>query len=121
MPESPLHHIDLSVNVNVSYESIINSIIDSCVDPISFIIELDNAIADEGFTLGLIKRLTASMIKHYSSSEEYSTGRILKETFGDEGPLATYYPHPSEDLKTATRCREAMEQIVSLVEEAEGL
>ena len=85
-------------------------------DPLKFITDLDEYIADEGFTIDLMSRLANSMAKEYEATERHYTNQLLDTTLGEDQSSSLWAPKPS-DLETVTKQRLAMEGVVALLKD----
>lgn len=88
----------------------------SLPDPTTFILSLDEWVADEGFTLSLMSKLAQAMLKDYESTERHYTKQLMEVAFGEDNETRPWAPKPS-DLEQATRQRETMGRVVALLKE----
>lgn len=84
-------------------------------DVIGFIMAIDESIADEGFTLRLMKELAESMRKEYEVSLEHVTGKVTDRLFSDEGELLSNSWWKVEDMENYDRAHTLMGKIVSAI------
>lgn len=88
----------------------------SLPDPTTFILGLDELIADEGFTIDLMSRLAESMFKEYEATERHYTKQLLEVSFGEDQSSSPWSPKPS-DLEQVTKQRQTMEEVVRLLKD----
>ena len=88
----------------------------SLPDPTTFILGLDELIADEGFTIDLMSRLAESMFKEYEATERHYTEQLLNMTFGDDQASSPWGPLPHH-LEGVTKQRQTMEEVVRLLKD----
>jgi hypothetical protein len=105
----------MELNVSIDAAELIDALVfngDDAPDPLEFIVKLDEAIADEGFTLELLVRLAESLESEYATHEQYLAGRLLEKTFGADKNSSTFlYPQPS-DYDRATEVREKLSDVL---------
>lgn len=85
-------------------------------DPLQFIVDLDEFIADEGFTLDAMRKLAESIEKEYEATELHYTNQLMEMSFGEERTSGPWSPKPS-DLEQVTRQRETMSKVVALLKD----
>lgn len=85
-------------------------------DPLKFIIDLDECIADEDFTIDLMSRLAQAMMEDYEATERQYTKQLLNTTFGDDQASSPWAPKPS-DLERITKQRRTMEGVLALLKD----
>jgi len=107
----------INLEVCTDTDELLPQIADGLSDPTQFILDIDGYIADEGFTLDLIKRLATSMAKEYKQSSDHVTGRIVEQEFGNNSDP----PHPSmvwnaDDIKNYDNAHKAMVEIIAIVD-----
>ena len=88
----------------------------SLPDPTTFILGLDEVIADEGFTIDLMNKLAESMFKEYEATERHYTSQLLDTTFGDDQTSSPWSPQPHH-LEEVTKQRQTMEKVVRLLKD----
>lgn len=94
---------------------ILSAVADS-EDPLKFIIDLDEYIADEGFTIDLMSRLAQAMAREYEVVERQYTEQLLNTTFGDDQASSPWAPKPSH-LEQVTKQRRTMEEVIALLKD----
>ena len=105
----------INLEVCTNTEELLPQIVDGLNDPIQFVLEMDEYMADEGFTLDLIKRVAETMAKEYKESSDHVTGRIVEQEFGGGEP-----PHPSlkwgaQDIENYEAAYKAMSDIIEII------
>lgn len=85
-------------------------------DAFEFIMAIDESMADEGFTLGLMKKLAESMLKEYEGSLEYVTGKVTDRLFSDESELLSNSWWKVEDMENYDRAHILMGKIISAID-----
>lgn len=103
---------ELEINVPINIDDVIEALVQS-PDAEEFVISLDEAIGDEGFTLGVIKKLARSLADDYQESLVHVTGRVLENQFGEN---RDYFGWGADDYENATT---TMKKIVELIESLE--
>jgi hypothetical protein len=106
----------INLEVCTSTEELVPQIVDSLSDPIEFILNIDEYIADEGFTLDLIKRLATSMAKEYKESSDHVTGRVVEQEFGEGEPSHPSLTWNADDIKNYDNAHKAMMGIIEIVD-----
>jgi hypothetical protein len=84
-------------------------------DPIKFVIDLDAAMADEGFTENLLLALAQSYEKEYTTYEEHVAGEVLESTFVDAASAPERLDNMRSNLTWAMSKRNKLSQIVALI------
>jgi hypothetical protein len=107
----------MELTVNIDATELVESLVfsgDDAPDPLEFVLKLDEAIADEQFTLDLLVRLAETLESEYVAHEQYLAGRLLEKTFGaggSSGQFVPSYPQPS-DFDRATEVREKLSDVL---------
>jgi len=109
---------ELEINVPINIDDVIGALAQS-PDAEEFVISLDETIGDEGFTLGMIKKLAESLANEYQKSLVHVTGRVLESQFGESGD-GGYFGWKAEDIQNYENSLGAMKQIIQLVEALEA-
>ena len=84
-------------------------------DPIKFVMDLDAAMGDEGFTENLLLALAQSYEKEYIAYEEHWHGEVLKATFADASTTPEKLDKMRSDLDEVSSKRNKLSQITSLL------
>ena len=84
-------------------------------DPIKFVMDLDAAMADEGFTENLLLALAQSYEKEYVAYEEHVTGKVLESTFADTSSTPEQLDKMRSSFDEAMSKRTKLSQIVALI------
>jgi hypothetical protein len=101
----------------IDRDAIIDALTHGCGedDPIKFVMDLDAAMADEGFTENLLLALAQSYEKEYVTYEESLAGEVLDSTFAD----ATSTPERLDAIRSnfdgVASKRTKLSQIVALI------
>ena len=117
----------ISLNVAINAEDLIENLLDqSDLDPGKFILSLDEAIADEGFTLDLISELTKPLIRDNNQHLEFLASKSLEQNFNPEvGPISHLYRrnYSAEWEKQQTLCKNLsqIEKLLNAVLEDYGI
>jgi hypothetical protein len=74
-----------------------------------FILCIDEEIADEGFTIGLMEKLLESLLTGSEGYIEYLSTKALEQNFGDTSPTAEW-PHPSYPMFMRNYAKELDEE-----------
>lgn len=101
------------MEVSIDTEALVGAIGDLS-DPTGFIMAVDNYVADEQFTLDLIKKLAESMAREYGESSDHVTARIVEHEFGDAPGRA--FPWGPEDITNYENSKVAMEAVVRIID-----
>lgn len=104
----------INLEICTDTDELLPQIIDNLDDAIQFILEIDEYMADEGFTLDLIKRLASSMAEEYQQSSDHVTQRVLEQEFGG-GDVNKNWPWSSDDIKNYDAAHKAMSDIIDIV------
>lgn len=105
----------MEITCTIDENEILQAVADSS-DPLQFIVDLDEFIADEGFTLDVMSRLAETMAKEYEATERHYTNQLMEVSFGEERASSPWSPKPS-DLEQVTRQRETMSKVVALLKD----
>lgn len=105
----------MEITCTIDETEILAAVADSD-DPLKFIVDLDEYVADEGFTIDLMSRLAQSMAREYEATERHYTNQLLDTTFGDDQTSSPWAPKPS-DLEQVTKQRLAMEGVIALLKD----
>lgn len=105
----------INLEVCTDTEELLPQIVDNLNDPAQFILEMDEYIADEGFTLDLIKRLAETMAKEYKQSSDHVTERVVEQEFGNNSDSPRYMSWSSDDIENYENAHKAMMDIVEIV------
>ena len=105
--------MELEITAQVDFDEIIEALTHD-VDVEEFVISLDDAMADEGFTFRVIKKLAGSLAKEYEDSIAHVTERVLENQFISR--TSTWTP---EDITNYENALGAMKEIVKIVESLE--
>lgn len=98
-------------------EELLPQIVDNLSDPAEFILEIDEYIADEGFTLDLIRRLATSMAKEYKQSSDHVTEKVVEQEFGEnDEDRPRYMSWNADDIENYEKAHKAMMGIVEIVD-----
>jgi hypothetical protein len=106
---------ELEINVPINIDDVIEALVQS-PDAEEFVISLDEAIGDEGFTLGVIKKLARSLADDYQESLVHVTGRVLENQFGEN---RDYFGWGADDIANYENATTTMKKIVELIESLE--
>jgi hypothetical protein len=72
----------ISLNVTIDAEDLVTELLmDGSLDPAEFILSLDKAVADEGFTLQVIFELTKTLIRDNEEYVEFLATKTLEQNF----------------------------------------
>lgn len=105
----------MEITCTIDENEILDAVADSG-DPLKFIVDLDEYIADEGFTIDLMSRLAQSMVREYEATEHHYTNQLMEVSFGEDQSSGPWSPKPS-DLEQVTRRRETMSRVVALLKD----
>jgi len=105
----------INLEVCTDTDELLPQIVDNLNDPAQFILEMDEYIADEGFTLDLIKQLATSMAKEYKESSDHVTGRIVEQEFGNNSDSPRYMSWSADDIENYDNAYKAMTEIVEII------
>lgn len=107
----------INLEICTDTEELLPQIVDNLNDPTEFILEIDEYIADEGFTLDLIKRLAASMAKEYKQSSDHVTERVVEQEFGgDTEDQPRYMSWSADDIENYENAHKAMTDIIAIID-----
>ena len=84
-------------------------------DPIKFVMDLDTAMADEGFTENLLLALAQSYEKEYTTYEEHVAGEVLESTFTDTTSTLERLDAIRSNFDGVVSKRSKLSQIVALI------
>ena len=84
-------------------------------DAVKFVIDLDAAMGDEGFTENLLLALVQSYEKEYVAYEESLMGKVLESTFIDIASAPERLDTMHSRLNGASSKRNKLSQIVTLI------
>jgi hypothetical protein len=88
----------ISIQVSLDPEDLAEDLLNAGgFDITKFILHLDESIADEGFTLGLIDRLIEPLLGDREKTVEYLASKALEQNFGDK-PNNPSWPGPSHPI-----------------------
>jgi hypothetical protein len=107
---------ELEINVPINLDYVVGALAHSGYDAEEFVISLDEAIGDEGFTLGVIKKLARSLADDYQESLVHVTGRVLENQFGEN---RDYFGWGADDIANYENATTTMKKIVELIESLE--
>jgi len=104
----------MEITTEVYRDAIIDALTHGCGedDPIKFVMDLDAAMGDEGFTENLLLSLAESYEKEYTTYEEHLHGQVLESTFA-AGPGDPRYISSKADEASSKRSK--LSQIVALI------
>lgn len=105
----------INLEICTDTEELLPQIVDNLNDPTQFILEMDEYIADEGFTLDLIKRLAETMAKEYKQSSDHVTERVVEQEFGGDVDRPSYMRWSSDDIKNYDAAHKAMNDIIEII------
>lgn len=104
----------INLEICTDTEELLPQIVDNLNDPVEFILAMDEYMADEGFTLDLIKRLAEAMAKEYKQSSDHVTERIVEQEFGSE-ETPSYMRWSSDDIKNYEAAHKSMSDIIEII------
>ena len=84
-------------------------------DPVKFVMDLDAAMGDEGFTENLLLALAQSYEKEYTTYEESLAGQVLESTFADATSTTERLDKMRSSLDEVSSKRTKLSQIVALI------
>lgn len=99
----------MEITYTIDETEILRGVADSN-DPLQFVLDLDEYIADEGFTLDVMSRLAQAMVGEYEATERHYTNQLM------EGASGPWSPKPS-DLERVAKQRKTMEGVVALLKD----
>ena len=105
----------INLEVCTDTEELLPQIVDSVSDPIEFILDIDSYIADEGFTLELIRKLAENLAEEYKRSSDHVTEKVVEQEFGgnnDDQPR--YMSWSADDIENYENAHKAMMDIVEI-------
>ena len=107
----------MEITTYLDCETIIDALANSYGedDPIKFVMDLDAAVADEGFTENLLLALAQSYEKEYIAYEEHWHGEVLKATFADASTTPEQLNKMRSSLDEVSSKRNKLSQITSLL------
>ena len=106
---------ELEINVPISLDYVVGALAHSGYDAEEFVISLDETIADEGFTLSIIKKLAESLLSEYEQSLIHVTGKVLDNQFIEN--TSTW---KTEDITNYENALNAMREIIRITESLEA-
>lgn len=106
----------INLEICTDTEELLPQIVDNLNDPAQFILEMDEYIADEGFTLDLIKRLAETMAKEYKQSSDHVTEKVVEQEFGGDVDRPSYMKWSADDIENYEKAHKAMTEIVEIVD-----
>jgi len=104
----------INLEICTDTEELLPQIVDNLNDPAQFILEIDEYIADEGFTLDLIRRLATSMAKEYKQSSDHVTERVVEQEFGCEDGKKNW-SWSADDINNYEAAYKAMNDIIEII------
>jgi hypothetical protein len=107
----------MEITTYIGHSTIIAALTDGVGedDPIKFVMDLDAAMADEGFTENLLLALAQSYEKEYTAYEEHWHGAILESTFADASAAPKQLDKMRSGLDEVSSKRNKLSQITSLL------
>ena len=105
----------INLEVCTDTEELLPQIVDSVSDPIEFILDIDSYVADEGFTLELIRKLAENLAEEYKRSSDHVTEKVVEQEFGgnnDDQPR--YMSWSADDIENYENAHKAMMDIVEI-------
>lgn len=106
----------INLEICTDTEELLPQIVDNLNDPIEFILEMDAYIADEGFTLGLIKQLAENIAEEYKQSSDHVTGKVIEQEFGGDDDQPRYVSWSADDIENYENAYKAMTEIIAIVD-----
>jgi hypothetical protein len=99
----------ISIQVSLDPEDLAEDLLNAGgFDITKFILHLDESIADEGFTLGLIDRLIEPLLGDREKTVEYLASKALEQNFGDKPN--NLWPGPSHPMYSRDFAKEWEEE-----------
>lgn len=87
----------ISIQVSLDPEDLAEDLLNAGgFDITKFILHLDESVADEGFTLGLIDKLIEPLLVDREKTIEYLASKALEQNFGDKP--SNLWPSPSHPM-----------------------
>lgn len=106
---------ELEINVPINLDYVVGALAHDGYNAEEFVISLDETIADEGFTLSIIKKLAKSLANEYEQSLFHVTGKVLENLF-----IETTSTWKNEDITNYVNSLDAMREIIRLTESLEA-
>jgi len=108
----------ISLNVAIDAEDLVTELLtDESLDPAQFILSLDRAVADEGFTLQVIFELTKTLIRDNDEYVEFLAAKSLEQNFAPtlEPAFKAIGRNYSEEWEKEQTENDALHQIKKLL------
>lgn len=113
----------IEITSQVSYEDLVDTVCNGCgeEDPLKFIIDVDSSIADQGFTIEVIGKLTESLLSDCQEHHKYLSEKQLDEVFG---PGSTNYERLGrldKELESNQKQEQILSNIVRMIKELDDI
>lgn len=107
----------MEITTEIYRDAVIEALTRGCGedDPIKFIMDLDAAMGDEGFTENLLLALARSYEKEYTTYEESLVGQVLESTFADATTTTERLDKMRSNFDGVVSKRTKLSQIVALI------
>jgi hypothetical protein len=107
----------MEISTYIDCDTVIYALTRGCGedDPIKFVMDLDTAMADEGFTENLLLALAKSYEKEYITYEESLVGKAIESTFIDTTSTQDVRDKMRSRADEAMSKRSKLSQIVALI------
>ncbi len=107
----------MEISTYIDCDTIICALTKGCGedDPVKFVMDLDTAMADEGFTENLLLALAKSYEKEYITYEESLVGKVIESTFIDTTSTQEVRDKIRSKVDEAMSKRSKLSQIVALI------
>jgi len=117
----------ISLNVTIDAEDLVTELLmDGSLDPAEFILSLDKAVADEGFTLQVIFELTKTLIRDNEEYVEFLAAKTLEQNFDPAlspafGTIGRNFSEEWEKEQTENDGLHQIKKLLSIMLEARGI
>lgn len=107
----------MEISTYIANDTVIYALTQGCGedDPIKFVMDLDTAMADEGFTENLLLALAKSYESEYITYEESLVGKAIESTFIDTTSTQEVRDRVRSDADEAMSKRNKLSRIVALI------
>lgn len=107
----------MEITSYIDRDAIIDALTHGCGDddPLKFVVDLDAAMGDEGFTENLLLDLAQSYEKEYTTYEESLVGQVLESTFADATSTTERLDSMRSNFDGVVSKRTKLSQIVALI------
>ena len=107
--------IELRTEVDQDY--LVDSLVDSGINLVDFILALDQAMADWGFTINLIKGLIGTLVEDAKEDNKTIHDRIIENSFESKEFNKLLAKDLTWRASECSKSLENLEKVLSLIEE----